>query len=133
MIVVDASAFLEALAGSDVGAVVQEMLTEEPSAVPHLFDAEVLHRLITAEKRGLLRPDQLERGIRELRRAPMARFDHRPRLRSAATLSSALSGYDSLYAALAVELDADLVTMDERFARTASSQLGIAVRDLGAT
>lgn len=130
MIVVDASAFVEVLDGSPLGAVVQEVLAREPSAAPHLFDAEVLHRLITAYKRGLLSPAQLQRGTEELRRAPMKRYDHRPRLHAATLLSSALSGYDSLYAALALELGADLVTADERFARTARSQLGIAVRDL---
>ncbi len=130
MIVVDASAFLEFLDGSAGGLAVGELLATEESAVPHLFDAEVLHRLVTRAKSGLLRADQVERGLEELRTAPMTRFDHRPRLRAAANLSSALSGYDSLYAALAIELDADLVTVDERFARTARSQLGIGVREL---
>ena len=131
MIVVDASAFVEFLEGTAAGAVVRRFLLTEDSAVPHLFDAEVLHRLVTRGKHGLLRPDQVAQSIEKLRTSPMTRFDHRPRLFGAANLSTALSGYDSLYAVLAIELEATLVTTDKAFARTASSQLGIEVADLG--
>ena len=133
MIIVDASAFVELLGGSARGGVVRELLVAERSAVPHLFDAEVLHRLVTLGKQGALRPDEVEQGIEELRTAPMERFDHRPRLLAAARLPAALSGYDALYAILAVEFDAALVTTDEAFARTAREQLGIEVSDLGPT
>ena len=131
MIVVDASAFVEFLEAGPAGAVVRRLLLTEQSAVPHLFDAEVLHHLVTRGKQGLLRPDEVALGIEKLRTSPMTRFDHRPRLFGAASISAALSGYDSLYAVLAIELEATLVTADKAFARTASSQLGIEVADLG--
>lgn len=130
MIVVDASAFVELLEETEAGDAVRRLLLAEDSAVPHVFDAEVLHRLVTRAKHGLVTSDQMNRAIEKLRTSPMTRFDHRPRLRAAANLSSALSGYDSLYAALAIELGAGLVTVDERFARTARSQLGLEVREL---
>lgn len=131
MIVIDSSAYVEFLIGSRKGEVVRELLGADQSAVPHLFDAEVLHVLVTLEKRGIWRSDAVSRAIQELRESPMERFDHGPRLMAASRIASALSGYDALYAVLAVELDAGLVTVDERFARTASSQFGIKVADLG--
>ncbi|MGI9119488.1 MAG: type II toxin-antitoxin system VapC family toxin [Acidimicrobiales bacterium] len=130
MIVVDASAFLELLLRTPTGLVVEELLGQEAAAAPHLFDAEVLHRLVTFGKQRALEQHEVDRAVANARDAPIARVDHRPLLMRARELSSALSGYDALYAALADVTGGRLVTGDLAFAKTARSQLGLEVADL---
>lgn len=125
MIVIDASAFLELLLRTPAGLQVEDRLRKERAVTVHLFDAEVLHRLVSFGKHGVLDPHDVETGVADLRDAPIARFDPRPLLERAAHFSAALSGYDALYAALADSLEATLLTGDRRLARTASRQLGL--------
>ncbi|MBW3606394.1 MAG: PIN domain-containing protein [Actinobacteria bacterium] len=66
----------------------------------------------------------------DLRDAPIVRIDHRPLLATAVRLAVAMSGYDALYAALAREIGATLVTADRRLARTAARRFDLAVLDL---
>ena len=125
MIVLDASALLELLLRTPAGLRVEERMTTEPAYAPHLLDAEVLHRLVAMGKGGLLDPSEVESGVADLRDAPIERVDHRVLLSAARRLAVALSGYDALYAALAQETGATLVTSDGRLARTAREQFGI--------
>jgi predicted nucleic acid-binding protein len=127
VIVIDASAFLELLLRTPDGLTVEEELGQERALAPHLLDAEVLHRLVTFGKHGVLTAAEVESAVADLRDSPITRVDHRPLLDPARQLSTALSGYDALYAALAQALDARLVTTDRAFAATASSQLGLEV------
>lgn len=113
-----------------VGIVVESIMAAESAAAPNLIDAEVFHRLITFGKQSVLAPHEVKSGIADLRDAPMDRVDHRLLMTRATEFSAALSGYDALYAALAAELDATLVTGDDKFARTARSQLALRVADL---
>lgn len=130
MIVVDASAFLELLLRTGEGRVVEELLAHEVAATPHLFDAEVLHRVVTFGNRGVLKVHEVHSAIADLRDAPIVRVDHRPLLERARALSAALSGYDALYATVAELSGSRLVTGDAAFASTARSQLGLDVVDL---
>lgn len=130
MIVVDASAFLNLILRTGAGLSLEERLEHEPAAAPELFDAEVLHRLVTFGKHGVLDGSEVERAVTNLRDAPVVRVPHRWLLDRARALSAALSGYDALYAALAEATGAPLVTGDEAFARTARAQLHLDVVDL---
>lgn len=127
MIVVDASAFLELLLRTDAGLAVEELLSGDVATTPHLFDAEVLHRLVTFGKLGVLAAHEVESAVVDLRDAPITRMDHRPLLSRAREMSVALSGYDALYAALADAARGRLVTGDRAFASTARSQFGLDV------
>lgn len=133
MIVIDASAFLELLLRSDLGLGVERLLATDDASTPELFDAEVFHRLVSFGKTGVFDSHEVVSAVLDLRHAPITRFDHRPLLEGALEMSPALSGYDSLYAALARELDATLVTGDKRFAATAQAQLSLKVADLSTT
>lgn len=130
MIVIDASAFLEVTIGSSRGGAVLDLLASDMAASPHLLDAEVLHRIVTWRKHGVLSEGAATEAVRDLRDAPIRRVDHRLLLDTAVELSAALSGYDALYAALAVQLGATLVTGDARFRDTAAGQLHLPVADL---
>lgn len=130
MIVIDASAFLELLLRTEVGIEVEELLSGNDAATPHLFDAEVLHRLVTFGKHGVLADHEVESAVADLSDAPIERVDHRLLLARALEMSAALSGYDALYAALAEAARALLVTGDRGFASTADSQFSVEVADL---
>lgn len=132
MIVVDASAFLELLLRTEVGLAVEELLGGDVATTPHLFDAEVLHRLVTFAKQGVLASHEVESAVADLRDAPITRIDHRPLLSRAYDMSAALSGYDALYAALADAAHGRLVTGDRAFASTARSQFALEVAELPA-
>lgn len=126
MIIVDAGAFVEVLLASSAGRRVRTLLDDDV-AVPCLFDAEVLHVLCTAEKRGQLTAEQVDARVAVLATAPFTRVEQAPLLPAARRHAAALSGYDALYVALAEELDGVLVTTDTRLARTAGEQAGVVV------
>jgi predicted nucleic acid-binding protein len=128
--VIDASAFLELLLRTPLGLAVEEAVVDRPLAAPHLFDAEVLHRLVTFGKNGVLTDAEVDVAIVDLLQAPITRVDQRPIMREAQRYAACLSGYDALYAALAARLDAELLTTDARFAKAAGTQLGVRVVDL---
>jgi predicted nucleic acid-binding protein len=130
LLVIDASAFLELLLRTPPGLGVERAIVDRPLAAPHLFDAEVVHRLVTFGKNGLLSATEVDVAIIDLLQAPITRIDQRPIMRDAQRLAHCLSGYDALYAAVAARLDAELLTTDERFARAATAQLGLRVLDL---
>lgn len=130
MIVIDASAFLELLLRTPTGLAVEELLAGDAAAAPHFFDAEVFHRLVTFGKHGVLAAHEVVSAVADTAGAPIHRVDHRRLFPQAQTFSAALSGYDALYAALAAQLDATLVTGDLALARTARAQFHLAVADL---
>lgn len=130
VIVVDASAFLELLLRTETGMTVEELMSGEVAATPHLFDAEVLHRIVTFGKQGVLATHEVESAVTDLRDAPITRVDHRPLLARASEMSAALSGYDALYAALAHAAGGRLVTGDRAFASTARAQFALDVAEL---
>lgn len=109
MIVVDASAMVEALVGREVDPDLLDALAGEVDA-PHLLDVEVLSAL-----RGLLLAGKLESAAAE-----DARHDHfaltitrhaaAPLADRIWTLRHAYTSYDSCYLALAEALDAPLYT-----------------------
>ncbi len=131
MLVVDASALLEVLLRTAAAEGVAAAIASEPACAPDLIDAEVLHRLTTLGKHGAAPPDQVADRVRLLRDAPLVRIPTRHLLDAALPLTSALSGYDAVYVALARSVGGTLVTGDTRLARTAHRQFGVTVRTIG--
>lgn len=126
MIVIDAGAMLELLLRTDAGAKVEDILTRGGVSAPDLLDAEVFSGLIRARKRAQLTESGLDMRLELLRDADVERYPARNLLSTARLCAAALSGYDALYAALAVVLRCPVLTTDSRFAATAVDQLGIA-------
>ncbi len=114
MIVIDASAFLDAADGK---ASVLERIAGEDLHAPHLIDIEVLsalRRLVVAERIDQGRAAAI-RGI--LGRADMRRHPHTPLVEIIWSLRNRVSAYDAAYVALAMVLDAPVVTTDRRLAQ----------------
>jgi len=118
VIVVDASAILEALLQRAAAAAVEERLFEEglPLHAPHLIDLEatqVLRRYAAAGQIGAVR---CRRALDVLRDFPLRRYSHDVLLERVWELRHNLTAYDAAYVALAEALDATLLTCDRRLA-----------------
>jgi predicted nucleic acid-binding protein len=119
VIVVDASALVEVLLGTDRGLRAGDRLfaAGEPLGAPHVVDVEVLHALRGLERRRELQPSRAELAVSDLGALRIVRLAHGPLLGRAWELRHALTAYDALYVALAEGLDAPLWTADAKLAR----------------
>ena len=93
-------------------------------AAPALLDVEVLQALRRLDLQGAIPAsrDDLTDSLRALR---IRRYPHGSLLEEIWSLRRNLTAYDATYIALARQLDATLVTRDDRLAR--APDLGIAV------
>ena len=113
MIVIDASAFIDAVDGRR--RVIDRMANEDIHA-PHLLDVEVvsaLRRLVTA---GHFDQQRAMDALNILEQSDIRRHPHTPLLRVTWPLRGQVSAYDATYVALAAALDAPLVTTDRKLA-----------------
>lgn len=116
MIVVDASAMVEALVGRDVDAALLEALTGEVAA-PHILDVEVLSVL-----RGLVLGRKLSEQEAAVARSHhfdllIDRYETEPLAARIWELGHRYTSYDAAYLALAEALDAPLHTCDAKLDR----------------
>ncbi len=118
MIVIDASALIEVLLATDVGARLRERLFREDEALhaPHLLDLEIVHVLRRGCLRGELQPDRAAQSLAVLSDMRMVRHPHEPYVPRIWQLRNSLTAYDAAYVALAEALDAPLITRDARMA-----------------
>ena len=115
MIVVDASAMVEALIGRDADAELLDALSGDLEA-PHLLDIEVLSAL-----RGLLHSGRLDAAAAEEAREDhfgftIIRHDAHPLAERVWQLRHQYTSYDANYLALAEALAIPLVTCDAKLA-----------------
>ena len=113
MIVIDASAMVEALVGRDVDGSLLKALSGEIAA-PHVLDVEVLSVL-----RGLVMGGKLEESVAEAARVDhfellIDRHDTAPLAERIWSLRHRYTSYDVAYLALAEALDAPLHTCDAK-------------------
>lgn len=119
MIVLDASALLELLLGTDRGRTIAKRLTD-PSLglhVPHLADVEVAQALRRYVREGEVEPGSAEAALEDLRSLDLERHAHEPLLERVWALRENLTAYDAVYVALAQALDTTVLTCDGRLAR----------------
>lgn len=131
MAVVDASVLVAYLSQGPKAPEAETALTQAEGELlaPHLIDAEVGHALRRLAAGGQLTDEEAEGALAELHDLPLRRSPHGLLLESAWAMRSRLSFCDALYAALALELDTELVTADGRLARAAGS-FGVRARAL---
>jgi predicted nucleic acid-binding protein len=125
--ILDASAAVELLLGTDTGRRVAESLRGEVVAAPAHLDAEVLSALGRLARAGEVAEDRVASGLGELARAPIRRYPLAPLLAAAWELRSNLTLRDAFYVALAQRLGATVVTADRRLAGAPRLGVGITV------
>ena len=121
MIVVDASALLEALLRTPAAAAVEERLCDVGDTLhaPHLIDIEVAQVLRCYAAAGQIEPGRCRDALDDLSDFPLYRYPHDVVLGRVWELRHNLTAYDAVYVALAEALDAPLLTRDRRLATAA--------------
>lgn len=118
MIIVDASALLEALLRSPTGLRIERRLFEARDSIhaPHLIDLEVtqvLRRYATAREIDSRRAQE---ALDDLAAFHIHRYPHAFLVPRIWELRQNLTAYDAAYVGLAEALDAPLVTRDRKLA-----------------
>ena len=115
MIVLDTSALVEFLVGSDpVAERVRALAANERLAAPHAVDLECASTLRGLVQGRKLPADEGERALQLLARMGIRRYGHRPLLTRIWQLRHNMWPYDAAYVALAESLGAELVTLDAK-------------------
>jgi predicted nucleic acid-binding protein len=121
VIVVDASALLEALLRTPAAQAVEARLFEPGQTLhaPHLLDVEVaqaIRRYAAAREIG---EERGHAALADLGDFPLRRYPHDVLLSRVRGLRHNLTVYDAVYVTLAEALDAPLLTIDRRLAAAA--------------
>jgi predicted nucleic acid-binding protein len=121
VIVVDASALLEALLRTPAANVVEERLfaPRQTLHAPHLLDVEVAQVIRRYAANGEIDDARGRLALADLADLPLRRYPHDFLLPRIWDLRNNLTAYDAAYVALAEALDAPLLTRDRRLASAA--------------
>jgi len=119
--VVDASAMVDYLVGTDLGRHVESRLRGSEAHVPAHFDAGVLSALGRLHRAGSLTEAEVEERLQRITAAPLRRHHIAPFLLGAWLRRHNLRLVDALYVELAEVIDATLLTTDSGLA-TASAR-----------
>lgn len=119
MIVLDASAAIDWMLQTPVGQRIEQRIyaRQETLHSVHLLDvefAQVLRRLV---REATLTPKRAEEAIDDLTALRITRYAPLPLLRRIWRLRQNLTAYDAAYVALAEQLQAPLITRDQRVAK----------------
>jgi predicted nucleic acid-binding protein len=121
MIVVDASAVLEALLRTPAAESVERRMfgSRQTLHAPHLLDVEIAQVLRRYARAGEIDRDRGAAALSDLADLPLRRYPHDFLLPRVWELRDNLTAYDAVYVALAEALDAPLLTRDQRLAAAA--------------
>ena len=129
MIVVDASAVVEALTAGAGADELRAVLASEELSAPALLDFEVVSALRGLTLRGNLTSSAGEDALTDFDDLDVVRWSSADGLRRRAfQLRENLSAYDAAYVVLAEALDCALVTRDVRLARSSGHLVSVVVR-----
>lgn len=119
MIVLDASAAVEWLLGLPMADAVGERISDDNESLhaPHLLAVEVTQVVRRFVAAGELDAARGADALADLVDLDVARHPHEPLLPTVWRLRDNLTAYDAMYVALALALDAPLVTLDAQLAR----------------
>jgi predicted nucleic acid-binding protein len=118
VIVVDASALLEALLRTPAADAVERRLFDARQTLhaPHLLDVEVAQVIRRYTTAGAIDAERGRAALADLADLPLHRYPHDFLLQRVWELRNNLTAYDAVYVALAEALDAPLLTRDQRLA-----------------
>jgi len=121
VIVVDASAMLEALLRTSAGKAVEDRLFAPGQTLhaPHLLDVEVAQVIRRYAAHGDIDDARGRLALTDLADLTLRRYPHDFLLPRMWDLRHNLTAYDAAYVALAEALDAPLLTRDRRLAAAA--------------
>jgi predicted nucleic acid-binding protein len=118
-LVVDASAVVAALVdGARDGEWAASEIVRGGLAAPHLMPVEAANILRRAARAGDLSADAAALAHEDLIALPVDLFPYEPHAHRVWELRDNLTAYDAWYVALAEDLDAPLLTLDVRVARS---------------
>jgi predicted nucleic acid-binding protein len=125
--VVDASALVEYLLGTEVGVSIGRMLRAEDTELnaPALCDVEVVAAFRRALLGDLVSPSRVAEALTDYLDLPIARHGHQGLLGRVLELRAIFSAYDGTYVALAEQLSARLLTADEPLLRAVETHTRI--------
>lgn len=105
---------------------VLQMVRDNGSLVPPLWDLEVANVLLVAERRGRTSRADTERLLSLLQQLPIELADNDPDVRdvAAAARDYSLSAYDACYLVTAMRTNWPLATLDKKLT-AAASQAGV--------
>ena len=127
MIVVDASAMLEALLRTPAAKATEDRLFAPGRTLhaPHLIDVEVAQVVRRYAANGEIDGERGRMALADLADFPLRRYPHDFLLSRIWDLRNNLTAYDAAYVALAEALDAPLLTRDRRLAAAAGHRAQI--------
>lgn len=119
MTVLDASAVVEVLLGTERGRSVADRIADPQISLdaPHLLDVEVAQALRRLVSVGDLEVEAATRALADLRALDVERHAHEPLLERVWALRENLTAYDAVYVALAEALDTTVLTCDTHLSR----------------
>jgi predicted nucleic acid-binding protein len=131
VIVLDASALIEMLLCTRLGFAVARRIADPAVSLhaPALIDLEVVQALRRFEHFGQLSKFEARQALADLQALDLERHWHEPLLDRVWDLRANLTAYDAAYVALAVALDATLLTCDARLAGAPRNQAVVDVVD----
>jgi predicted nucleic acid-binding protein len=129
MIVVDASALLEFLLQTSLGARVEARLfgEEDELHAPHLLDVEIAQGLRRLVRTGEVSSGRAGEAIADLTDLDLHRHVHLDLLDRAWKLRDNISAYDAMYVALAEAIEAPIITCDSPLAKAPGHRARIEV------
>jgi predicted nucleic acid-binding protein len=118
LIVLDASATVEFLLGTETGGRVGERIgrARESLHAPHLLDLEVANALRRWVRQGKITSARARGALDDLQALVVIRYPHDLFLQRIWALREIASAYDAAYIVLGETLDAPVVTCDARVA-----------------
>lgn len=131
MIVVDASALLEFLLQTELGARVEDRLFRDDDELhaPHLIDVEIVQGLRRLVRTGELASGRAEEAIADLTDLDLHRHAHLDLLGRGWKLRDNITVYDAMYVVLGEALEAPIVTCDSPLAKAPGHRARIEVID----
>jgi predicted nucleic acid-binding protein len=131
VIVVDASALLEFLLQTSLGARVEIRLFRDQDELhaPHLVDVEVVQGLRRLVRTGEVSSGRADEAIADLTDLDLHRHAHIDLLGRAWKLRENISAYDAMYVALAEAIEAPMVTCDSPLSKAPGHRARIDVID----